>query len=179
MSSAATAGYAGTAAAAEDRGCSPELEDGQREERDAAPGAPQTAGGTAAALAVEAAEHVEGGADDQNRDLGKDMLSEIMNLKQKQKEAREAKLAVGKQLRNAERRRKRLKQRARQLSDSDLLAVISLRSHEKALGHRDCDADKEDKEDAESNAAHPGAAFSSGAAPAASRTRSSKKPRGG
>ena len=77
MSSAATAGYAGTAAAAEDRGCSPELEDGQREERDAAPGAPQTAGETAAALAVEAAEHVEGGADDQNRDLGKDLLSEI------------------------------------------------------------------------------------------------------
>ena len=179
MSSAAAAGDAETTAAAEDSDCSRELEDGQREEREAAAAAPQTTGGTATALAVEAAKHVESGADEQNRDLTKDSRLEITKLKQKQKEAREAKVALGKQQRNAERRRKRLKQRAKQLSDSDLLAVISMRSHEKAWGNRACDAGKKDRENADSDAAHPRSGFSSAAAPTASITRSSKKARGG
>lgn len=109
-------------------------------------------------------------------DLGKNMLEEIAELKRKQKEAREAKLSVGKQLRNAERRRKRLKQRAKQLSDADLLAVISLRNHEKAQGQRKDEEDQEDAEYAESNAEDPDAGPSSGASPAATKS-SSKKPR--
>ena len=105
------------------------------------------------------------------------MLEEIALLKKKQKEAREAKLAVGRQLRNAERRRKRLKQRAKQLSDSDLLAVISLRNHEKTLGQRNSAPDEEDHEDAESIPDDPGAGPSSGVTPKASTKPSSKKQR--
>ena len=86
-------------------------------------------------------------------------------------------MAVGKQLRNAERRRKRLKQRAKQLSDSDLLAVISLRNHEKALGQRDSAQDEEDREDAESKPDDLGAGPSSGATPKASTKSRSKKQR--
>ena len=105
------------------------------------------------------------------------MLDDILQLKKKQKEARDAKLAVGKDLRNAERRRKRLKQRARQLSDSDLLAVISLRSHEKALGQRDSAQEEDDHEDAEKNPDNSGAGPSSGATPKASTKSRSKKQR--
>ena len=82
-------------------------------------------------------------------DVGKSMLEEIAQLKKQQKEAKDAKLAVGKQLRNAERRRKRLKKRASKLSDADLLAVISLRNHEKAVGGQgDTATDKGDEENA-------------------------------
>ena len=138
-------------------------------------------------MALEAAQHVKGGASSAAEptaggrdaaDLGKSMLEEILLLKTKQKEAREAKMAVGKQLRNAERRRKRLKQRAKQLSDSDLLAVISLRNHEKTLGQRDSAPDERGHEDAESKLDDRGAGPSSGASsPAASTKPSSKKQR--
>ena len=91
-------------------------------------------GGASAEPTAEVAEPTAAGGDAADAvDVGKTMLEEIAQLKKKQKEARDAKLAVGKQLRNAERRRKRLKQRAKQLSDADLLAVISLRNHEKAV----------------------------------------------
>ena len=140
-------------------------------------------------MALEVAQHVKGGtssaaeptAGERNGtdavDLGKNMLEEIALLKKKQKEAREAKMAVGRQLRNAERRRKRLKQRAKQLSDSDLLAVISLRNHEKTLGQRNSAPDGEDHEDAESIPDDPGAGPSSGVTPKASTKPSSKKQR--
>ena len=110
-------------------------------------------------------------------DLGKNMLEEIAQLKKKQKEARDAQLAAGKQLRNAERRRKRLKQRAKQLSDADLLAVISLRNHENALGQRDSATGEEDDEDAKSIPDDPGASSSSAATSKATTKPSSKKPR--
>ena len=188
MSSGSVAGDAGAAPAADDRACSPDLGDGQREERDAAAAAPQTPSGSAAARVSQGAQRVKGvdskitepTAGGQHAadavDLGKSMLDEISQLKRKQKEAREAKMAVGKQLRNAERRRKRLKQRAKQLSDADLLAVISLRNHEKALGQRKDEEDKEDPEDAKFNAEDPDAGPSSGASAAATKS-SSKKPR--
>lgn len=137
-------------------------------------------------MALEVAQHVKGGASSAAEptaggrdaaDLGKNMLEEILLLKTKQKEAREAKMAVGKQLRNAERRRKRLKQRAKQLSDSDLLAVISLRNHEKTLGQRDSAPDEWGHEDAESGPDDRGAGPSSGASAAASTKPSSKKQR--
>ena len=83
---------------------------------------------------------------------------------------------MAKQLRNAERRRKRLKQRASSLSDADLLAVISLRNHEKvagllaATGGGDEDKAKERQDD-------PGASSSSAAPSEATTKPTSKKPR--
>ena len=205
MSSPFSDGDAGTAAAADGRAFSPDPADGERGERDAAAATPQAASGTAAALASEAAQHVKGGASSAAEptvgaaaeptagaakptagrggatdkvDLGKNMLEEIAKLKKEQHAAREAKKAVGKQLRNAERRRKRLKQRAKQLSDADLLAVISLRHHEKTMGQRDSATDEGDHEDAKSNPDDPGAGPSSGATSKATTEPSSKKQRG-
>ena len=63
----------------------------------------------------------------------KNILTEIQALKAEQKLAREAKLKITKELRNAEKRRQRLKKRAKQLSDSDLLAVMTLRSAEQGM----------------------------------------------
>jgi hypothetical protein len=74
------------------------------------------------------------------------MIDEILALKAEQKKARDAPLAVTKQFRNAERRRQRLKRRAKALSDQDLLAVISLRNHDQALG-AGLIADNEDGDD--------------------------------
>ena len=64
---------------------------------------------------------------------GKSIVDEINALKEEQKAARDAKKKITKELRNAEKRRNRLKKRAKQLSDADLLAVMSLRVHEKTL----------------------------------------------
>ena len=58
---------------------------------------------------------------------------------------------MSKELRNAERRRTRLKRRARQLSDQDLLAVISLRNHEKALSGHVADETEPSAEEDEDN----------------------------
>ena len=67
-------------------------------------------------------------------DPGKSILEDITALKAQKKKLRDQKAALARDLRNAERRRSRLKKRAKALSDADLLAVISLRNHEKALG---------------------------------------------
>ena len=83
-------------------------------------------------------------------DPGKDLLDEISALKEQQKKAREEKQAITKELRNANRRRQRLKRRAKALSDADLLAVISLRNHEKALGRHPSAEEEEDDEDSDS-----------------------------
>ena len=61
-------------------------------------------------------------------DPGRKMLAEIQALKEEQKKVRDARKEVAKNLRNAERRRRRLKARACRLSDADLLAVISFPS---------------------------------------------------
>ena len=65
------------------------------------------------------------------------ILAEIQALKDEQKRVREARQKISKDLRNAEKRRQRLKKRAKQLSDSDLLAVMTLRSAEQALRRGD------------------------------------------
>ena len=83
-------------------------------------------------------------------DPGKHLLDEITALKEQQKKAKETKKAITKELRNANRRRQRLKKRAKLLSDADLLAVISLRNHEKALGRQPSAEEEEDDEDSES-----------------------------
>ena len=67
----------------------------------------------------------------------KNILTEIQALKAEQKRARDAKKQITKELRNAEKRRQRLKKRAKQLSDNDLLAVMTLRSAEQGLRKRD------------------------------------------
>ena len=67
-------------------------------------------------------------------DPGKSILEDIQSLKAQQNKLRQEKQALARDLRNAERRRSRLKKRAKALSDADLLAVISLRNHERALG---------------------------------------------
>ena len=102
-------------------------------------------------MAAKVAQHVKGGASsaaeptagerDAVADVGKSMLEEIAALKQKQKEARDAKVLAQRQLRNAERRRSRLKKRARLLSDGDLLAVMSMRHHERNMAQGDEDAE--------------------------------------
>ena len=60
------------------------------------------------------------------------MLQEIQHLKDQQRRLRDDRKKVAKDLRNAERRRSRLKKRAKLLSDTDLAAVLSLRQIEKA-----------------------------------------------
>ena len=67
----------------------------------------------------------------------KNILTEIQALKDAQKRAREEKKKITKELRNAEKRRQRLKKRAKQLSDSDLLAVMTLRSAEQGMRKRE------------------------------------------
>ena len=64
-------------------------------------------------------------------------MTEILVLKAEQKRARDEKLKITKELRNAEKRRQRLKKRAKQLSDSDLLAVMTLRSAEQGMRKRE------------------------------------------
>ena len=81
---------------------------------------------------------------------GKDLLDETSGLKEQQKKAKEERKAITRELRNANRRRQRLKKRAKALSDADLLAVISLRNHEKALGRWPSAEEEEDDEDSES-----------------------------
>ena len=61
-----------------------------------------------------------------------DILGNIKALKEQQKNLRDERLKVGKQLRNEEKRRLRLRKRARQLSDGDLVALLKMRSVGKA-----------------------------------------------
>ena len=190
------ASAAGSAAASDDFAFSPDLGDGERDKRDGAGPTPEGTTGTAAALASgtaaafssKVAHPLKGGAGSACEptaaeqqpaaaaDLGKSMLQEIAQLKKQQKEAKDAKVALGKQLRNAERRRKRLKKRASKLSDTDLLAVISMRNHEKAVGGKGDTATEEgDEENAKCIPGDAGA--SSGSATPAPTKPMSKKPR--
>ena len=112
---------------------------------------------------------------DQPADPGKSILDDITALKAQQKRLRDEKKALTRNLRNAERRRSRLKKRAKALSDADLLAVISLRNHEKALGTAaqptdDSDSDS-DGGDAPTETGEPAASASAKASP--QRTRRS------
>ena len=197
MCSPGDASPAGTGAATDDLAFSPDLGDGERDNRDGAAPTPQGTNGTAAALASgtaaacssQVAHPVKGGAGntceptaaeqepaDAGADVGKSMLEEIAQLKKQQKEAKDAKVAVGRMLRNAERRRKRLKKRASKLSDGDLLAVISMRNHEKTVaGQGDPAMGERDEQNAK---CIPGAAGASSSSAASSSQPMSKKPRG-
>ena len=61
-----------------------------------------------------------------------DILGSIKALKEEQNHLRDQRKLVSKQLRNEEKRRMRLRKRARQLSDVDLVAVLKMRSVAKA-----------------------------------------------
>lgn len=64
--------------------------------------------------------------------LPDDALSEsIQKLKDQQKALRDEKVKLTKDLRNAERRKKRLRSRARQLTDEDLVQVLMFRKGQK------------------------------------------------
>ena len=63
--------------------------------------------------------------------IGSKLLTEIQRLKAEQTAIRLSKQKVAKELKNAERKRSRLKKRAKLLSDNDLVAVMMLRVAEK------------------------------------------------
>lgn len=95
-------------------------------------------------------------------DPGKSIIDDIAALRAQQKKLKDDKKVLTKNLRNAERRRSRLKKRAKALSDADLLAVISLRNHEKALGTvevgaEDSDSDSDGAEDGSERQESPAA----------------------
>ncbi len=56
----------------------------------------------------------------------------IARLKREQDEVRASRKRVTKELKNAQKRKQRLKKRAKQLSDTDLVSVLQLRASEKA-----------------------------------------------
>ena len=152
-----TAPVAASAGAAE-----PERDGGELEAVPTAPLAPQTPSDRPEAASAEAVVESPPGVGRIGReptarprisavaDPGRDLLDQIMALKSEQKKAKDTKKAITKDLRNANRRRQRLKKRAKALSDQDLLAVISLRNHEKALGRQPSAEGEEDDEESES-----------------------------
>ena len=73
---------------------------------------------------VEKLQQQGGGADE--------LLNSIGRLKEEQAALRAEKKKVGKALKNAEKRRSRLKKKARQLSDTDLVAVLQMRAASKS-----------------------------------------------
>ena len=58
---------------------------------------------------------------------GDGLLNHIADLRRQQKEARDARAKLSKELKNATRKKKRLQRKARQLSNQDLLQVLSMR----------------------------------------------------
>ena len=73
-----------------------------------------------------------------------DILGHIKALKEQQKSLKDERKRVSKVLRNEEKRRMRLRKRARQLSDGDLVALLKMRSDAKETGSATVeDPDKE------------------------------------
>ena len=63
---------------------------------------------------------------------GEQLGDAIARLKREQDEVRASRKRVTKELKNAQKRKQRLKKRAKQLSDTDLVSVLQLRASEKA-----------------------------------------------
>jgi len=59
------------------------------------------------------------------------ILKDVLRLKEEQNALRKERARLAQELKNAERRRKRLKQRAKLLTDTELLQVMNLRRDEK------------------------------------------------
>ena len=64
---------------------------------------------------------------------GSDLLKEIERLKEEQKKQRADRARLAKDLKNAEKRRTRLKTKAKMLSENDLQEVLGMRAREAAL----------------------------------------------
>jgi transcription initiation factor IIF auxiliary subunit len=81
----------------------------------------------------------------------KSLLGSIASLKEQQKAIREQRKANAKSLKNAQRRKTRLKRKARELSNDDLLQVLTMREEdekEKRSGKAtEDDEDGEDEDD--------------------------------
>ena len=73
------------------------------------------------------------------------LTDDILKLREEQIAVRNERKRIQKDLKNAQRRKRRLKEKARQLTDQDLLAVLLLRQKEKSDGES---AAKEQKESA-------------------------------
>ena len=163
----ASAAEVAAADAASSGGSEPQRNSGELQPVPATPGDEQTPANRQEAASAEALVESPGRVERVGReptarprrsavaDPGKHLLDEIEALKVQQKEAKEAKKAITKKLRNANRRRQRLKRRAKALSDQDLLAVISLRNHERALGRQTSAEDEDDDEESESELDEP------------------------
>ena len=61
------------------------------------------------------------------KETGQELLNAIADLKQQQATLGAQKKKVSKELRNAEKKKTRLKKKARQLSDKDLVTVLQMR----------------------------------------------------
>ena len=64
--------------------------------------------------------------------IGENPVTELKDLKQKATLLRKEKSELARKLRNAQRKHKRLKEKAKQLSDQDLLSVMLLRRDKKS-----------------------------------------------
>ena len=69
-------------------------------------------------------------------------MTSIDRLKEEQAALRAEKKKVAKALKNAEKRRSRLKKKARQLSDTDLVAVLQIRAASQKSDDKDGGAPK-------------------------------------
>lgn len=78
--------------------------------------------------AVSTAKEVAQSLDQVTAATGTNLLDQIAALKAEQKELRAKKKKVSQTLRNAERRRSRLRKKAKLLSDADLVDVLRMRA---------------------------------------------------
>ena len=76
-------------------------------------------------VATESKEDAEAGTSES-------LLQHIASLKQQQDAARKERKKLARDLKKAQRKRRRLKARARQLSNADLMEVLSMRNYEAA-----------------------------------------------
>ena len=97
-----------------------------------------------------------------------DLRANIAALKEKAKELKNTKIQVNKALRNAEKKRTRLKRKARELTDADLLQVMKLRQDEQTA--KDEAAGREGAEDPATAKATAGRSTAATAASAAAAT---------
>ena len=78
-------------------------------------------------------------------------MQQIDSLKDEQKAARDARKILNNNLKNALRRKRRLQKKARQLSNEDLVAVLTMREENdsrNAASHAEYSDDHEEKADA-------------------------------
>ena len=93
-------------------------------------GASDVAGSNDASTASSSAASSSGGGDGEGPHSA--LLAGIAKLKEEQKALRNERKRVAKELKNAEKKRSRLKAKAKQLTDEDLLQVLHLRAAAKA-----------------------------------------------